>query len=222
VHLACVVLRERTPVREMRRVNVDDSLALIAAARGQVIVASSVSVYGRGEALTEAAPFAPLSGFLYAEHKAALDRAIRDARPDAAILRPHMIFGPHAQPLLKRLARLPVHPRVPDPQPRLQAVHEDDVSAAIIAALHARAQGPFNLAHPRTFSWRELVRAHAPRSRPVPLAALAPALRLAWRLTGWGGEPGWLEGATHSLTMDCTRARIELGWTAARDPFDAA
>jgi nucleoside-diphosphate-sugar epimerase len=222
VHLAFVVLRGRTPAAAMRRVNVEASRRLIEAARGRVVHVSSASVYGRGEALAESAPLAPLRGFLYAEHKAALEGAVAAIRPDAALVRPHIILGPHALPLLKRLVRLPVYPRLPDPQPLLQAVHEDDVADAIVRVLHADARGAFNVAHPRTFSWKSLVLANAPHARALPLPLLAAGLRAAWSLTGWGGEPGWLAGAPHPLTIDSTRAQRELGWTATRDPLAAA
>ncbi len=222
VHLAFVVLRGRTPLPEMRRVNVEASLALVEAARGRVVHVSSASVYGRGESLAEDAPLAPLAGFRYAEHKAALDALVATARPDAAILRPHIILGPHALPLLKRLARLPVYPRLPDPQPRVQAVHEADVAAGIAAALHADARGAFNLAHPRTFAWKELVLTHRAHAVPVALPVLRGALHAAWRASGWGGEPGWLAGARDPLTVDCTRAAHVLGWKATLDPLAAA
>jgi nucleoside-diphosphate-sugar epimerase len=203
-------------------VNLDASLALIAAARGRVVHVSSASVYGRGEALAEDAPLAPLVGFRYAEHKAALDDRVAAVRPDAAILRPHIILGPHALPLLRRLARLPVYPRLADPQPRVQAVHEADVAAGIVAALHADARGAFNLAHSRTFAWKELVLRHSSYAVPVALPVLALLLHAAWRASGWGGEPGWLAGARDSLTVDCTRAARVLGWKATLDPLEAA
>lgn len=222
VHLAFVVLRGRTPAAEMRRVNVEASRRLVEAARGRVVHVSSASVYGSGEALLECAPLAPLPGFLYAEHKAALERAVAASRADAAVLRPHIVLGPNALPLLKQLLRLPAYPRLPDPQPLLQAVHEDDVADAIVRVLHADARGAYNIAHPRTFTWKSLVLANAPRARAWPLPVLAAGLRLAWRLTGWGGEPGWLAGAPYPLTIDCTRAQRDLGWAAARDPLGVA
>lgn len=221
VHLAFVVLRGRTPAAEMRRINVDAAAALVEAARGRIVAVSSAGVYGPGADLAEDAPFAPLPGFLYAEHKAAFERVLARARPDAAVLRPHMIFGPNALPLLMRLARLPLYARLPDPQPLLQAVHEEDVAEAIVRALHSDARGAFNVAHAVPFCWRDLVRRRSPRAVPLPLAFLRHGLSMAWRLTGWGGEPAWIEGAARTVTMDCSRAGRELGWRATRDPLQA-
>jgi|AP12_2_1047962.scaffolds.fasta_scaffold06843_1 UDP-glucose 4-epimerase len=221
VHLAYIVLRGRTSRDEMRRINVVAAQAIIgAAAAGRVVVLSSAAVYGSGEGVTEQAPLAPLPGFLYAEHKAELERWIAMHGVRAAVLRPHIILGPHALPLLRQLAAMPVYPRVPDPQPRLQCIHETDVARAILAALRSNAVGAFNLAWPEPFAWRSLVRSSHRRTLGVPLPWLRVALWLASRAGGWGGEPGWLAGAARSLTLDCTRARDELGWTALRDPLD--
>jgi nucleoside-diphosphate-sugar epimerase len=223
VHLAYIVLRGRASRDEMRRVNVTAAQAMIGAATaGRVVVLSSAAVYGSGEGVTEHAPIAPLSGFLYAENKAELERWIAMHAVQAAVLRPHIILGPHALPLLRQLAAMPVYPRVPDPQPRLQCVHETDVARAILAALRSDASGAFNLAWSEPFVWRSLARSSHRRTIGLPLSWLRAALWLAWRVGGWGGEPGWLAGAAHSLTLDCTRARDELGWTALHDPLSSA
>jgi UDP-glucose 4-epimerase len=220
VHLAYIVLRGRTSRDEMHRVNVAAAEAIIgAAAAGRVVVVSSAAVYGGGEGVCEQAQLAPLPGFLYAENKAELERWIAMHAVRAAVLRPHIILGPHGLPLLRQLAALPVYPRMPDPQPQLQCVHETDVARAILAALRSSSAGPFNLAWPESFAWRSLARSSHPRALGLPLSWLRVALWLAWRVGGWGGEPGWLAGAARSLTLDCTRARDELGWTALRDPF---
>ena len=224
VHLAYVVLRGRASAGAMRRVNVDAAISVIGAAApaARVVALSSAAVYGNGEALAENAPLAPLPGFLYAAHKAELEAWIGRHAPRVAVLRPHIILGPHAQPLLRRLATLPVYPRLPDPQPRLQCVHEADVVRAILLALRSDATGAFNLAWPETFPWKALARSRHRRAIGLPLAWLRAALWLAWRATGWGGEPGWLAGAAESLTLDCARARDVLGWTATHDPFAPA
>ncbi len=222
VHLAYIVLRGRTSRDEMRRVNVAAAQAIIAAAAGRVVVLSSAAVYGSGEGVTEQAQLAPLPGFLYAENKAELERWIALHAVRAVVLRPHIILGPHALPLLRQLAAMPVYPRVPDPQPQLQCIHETDVARAILAALRSNAAGAFNLAWPEPFAWRSLARTSHRRTIGLPLPWLRAALWLAWRVGGWGGEPGWLAGAARSLTLDCTRARDELGWTAQYDPLDFA
>ena len=216
VNLAFVVLRGRLPLREMHRSNVDGTKALLSAAQdaqvASMVQLSSAAVYGHGAGLAEDAPLAPLRRFRYAMHKAEVDAWIAQALPGTAVLRPTIILGPNAQPLLKRIAGAPCHPLLPDPQPRLQCVHEDDVAQAVVLALAQRASGAYNLAAATDFSLRELVLARHPRAPGVPLGLARLALGFAWHTTGWGGEPGWFDGITQSLTLDCTRARTLLGW----------
>ncbi|MDA8381636.1 MAG: NAD-dependent epimerase/dehydratase family protein [Betaproteobacteria bacterium] len=214
VHLAFVVLKGRTATAAMAAINVHGSIRLFEAAAGvpRIIHLSSAAVYGHGEMLTEEAPFRPLPGFRYAAHKAALETYLERRRPDAIRLRPHVILGPHAQPLLKGLLRQPFYVRLPDPQPTLQCVHEDDVADAIVASLSTPGTGPFNLAGPERFAFRDMLLTVAPHARPIPPRVAAIALRLGHAIAGIGGEPGWLQGIHRPLTLDCGRARERLHW----------
>jgi nucleoside-diphosphate-sugar epimerase len=220
VHLAFVVLRGHMPEREMFDVNVAGSHKVFHAARRaglrRLVHLSSAAVYGGGVHLDERAPLQPLPGFLYAQHKAHLERLLEIEFPECVRLRPHVILGPHAQPLLKRLLRMPCYLRLPEPYPLLQCVHEDDVAAAVIAALKSEARGPFNLAAEDAFSLREVVRSRHRLALPLPLALARAGLRLAWRLNGWGGEPGWVEGLARTLLLNCRRAATELRWRSTR------
>jgi nucleoside-diphosphate-sugar epimerase len=223
IHLAYVVLRGRTSEAEMFDVNVTGSLGLFHAARAagiaRLIHLSSAAVYGRGVHLTEDAPFAPTPGFLYARHKAHLEQLLAIEFPECVRLRPHMILGPHAQPLLKRLLHQPCYVRQPGRQPLLQCVHEDDVVQAVLLALERSARGAYNLATEDNFSFRDAIRHRYRISIPLPLALAQRGVHLAWRGLGWGGEPAWVEGLTHTLMLNCRRAMVELGW---RSSYSAA
>lgn len=216
VHLAFVVLRGRMRARSMEQINVAASLALFDAARRagikRLVHVSTAAVYGSGEALKESAPLNPLPGFLYALHKAELESRLEADIPGCVRLRPHIILGPNAQPLLRRLLHQPFFVSLPDPQPQLQCVHEADVARAILLAVLSDAHGPFNLAAEGCFSFREAVGQRHGASFPLPRAFARVALSAVWRLTGWGGEPAWIEGIARTLTLDSTRARRELGW----------
>ena len=218
IHLAYVVLRGHVSEAEMRAINVDGSLALLLQARAagvrRVIHLSSAAVYGSGDNLGEAAPYQPLAGFCYGRHKAELERRLDDQFPECLRLRPHVILGPHAQPTLRQLLALPFYLRLPDPQPRLQCVHEADVADAIRRCLSAHAGGAFNLATPDAFNLRE-VRRRRGWCLPLPPSAARAALRTAHGISGWGGEPGWLDGLGETLTLDCSRAAALLGWQPA-------
>ncbi len=216
VHLAWVVLRGKMNAATMHDVNVRGTQNVFEAARAagipRLIHLSSAAVYGAGENLSEAAPLQALPGFLYALHKAEVESWLAREFPEALRLRPHIILGPHCQPLLKQLLHQPCYPRLPDPQPRLQCVHEDDVADALSAGLFNPISGPVNLAAADTFSFKEIIAARYRHPIPLPFGLVKAALNIAWHLTGYGGEPAWIDGLRHTLTLDCTRAAHELGW----------
>ena len=216
IHLAWVVLRGHMALARMRAINVEASKHWLSAAAQaglpRIIHLSSASVYGHGEMLTETAPLTPLPGFCYAEHKTEIEHWLEQRWPSIMRLRPHIILGPHAQPLLHAILRLPVYPVFPDPQPQLQCVHEQDVARAILLALTQPFEGACNLAAPGSFSLRDAIVAHRPHALGIPPGVAAFGLRWLWRLSGIGGETGWFDGAQHSLTLDCSRARDVLDW----------
>jgi UDP-glucose 4-epimerase len=216
VHLAFELLQGRLALQEMERANVDGSRAFLAAAAAagipRIVHVSSAAVYGHGSDLSESAPLAPLPRFQYARQKADVERWIARGLSQAVVLRPTVILGPNALPLLRQLVTVPFYVRLPDPQPRAQCVHEDDVADAIVEALKRPVTGAFNLAAPRSFTLRELVRARRPHAPGLPLAVVRGAAWLAWRTTGWGGETAWLDGLISTLTLDCRRAEVELLW----------
>ncbi len=218
IHLAFVVLRGKTPLSAMRAMNLDASMRLFdsAAESGitRAIHLSSASVYGSGEHLDEQAAFNPIPGFAYAEHKTALEIWLAAHHPVVTCLRPHIILGQHAQPLLINLLRLPLYVQLPDPQPRLQCVHEDDVARAIVLALNAPPGGAYNLAAGPDFCLRDAIRQRHKVAVALPLALARLSLTLLCKMTGIGGEAGWMDGAPRSLTLDCGKAKRELGWQA--------
>lgn len=216
VHLAWTVLRGRTNAQAMYANNVGVSQKLFAAAAAagvtRLIHVSSAAVYGNGSLLNEQTRLAPLAGFLYAEHKAEFDTWVARELPATIVLRPHIILGPNALPLLRKMLHLPFYPKLPDPQPLFQCVHEHDVAAAIVFGLHSTQSGPFNLAAADTFSYREAICARHPRAIGIPYSLTRFTLYGAWKLLGVGAEPGWIAGMRADLTLDCSRAREILGW----------
>ncbi len=218
INMAFVVLRGKLSETEMFDVNVKGSHGVFHAARragiSRLIHLSSAAVYGSGVHLAEDAALTPLSGFLYGQHKAHLERLLAIEFPECVRLRPHVILGPRAQPLLKWLLRQPCYVRLPDPQPLLQCVHEDDVVQAILQCLDRdhEVRGAFNLAADDSFSFREAIKRRHRLNLPLPPAVARGGLNLAWKLSGWGGEPAWIDGLAKTLLINCRRAHVELGW----------
>ena len=226
VHLAFVVLRGRMREAQMADINVEGSLRLFHAARTagvqRLVHLSSAAIYGQGTQLAEDAILSPLPNFKYANHKAQLERRLAAEIPACVRLRPHVILGPNAQPLLRRLLGLPLYLALPQPLPQIQCVHETDVARAILAAVERDVRGPFNLAAADSCSYRDLILQRHRHALPLSLPLARPALRAAWWLTGWGGEPAWIEGLAHTLTLDCARAQRELHWQCNYDTIAAA
>lgn len=120
------------------------------------------------------------------------ERLVRDALPEATILRPSVLFGPD-DAFFNRLAGLarvlPALPLFGSGMVRLQPVYVDDVARAAARALALPlAQGQlYELGGPQVYTYRALVRLvleHAGRRRllvPVPYAIWAMLARLPLR-----------------------------------------
>ncbi|WP_159709549.1 complex I NDUFA9 subunit family protein [Geminicoccus flavidas] len=99
---------------------------------------------------------------IYARTKAAGEQGLRQARPDAVILRPSVVFGPEDQ-FLNRFAAmsatLPFLPAIGGGRTRFQPVYVGDVARAIVAALagQARPGAIYELGGPEVLSFREIL-----------------------------------------------------------------
>lgn len=128
-------------------------------------------------------------------------------------LRPHWIVGPKTASLLKRLLTGHFYPRLPDPQPLLQCVHEDDVAEAVRLSLAEHAAGAMNLACADAAPLKRLARlAHW---IALPLSAQLVARRLERT------EAGCFEALRQPLVLDSSRARTQLGWRPQHDSVRA-
>ncbi len=167
--------------------------------------------------ITESHPLGALPGFAYAEDKIAVERRLDGLQreyPELRVvrLRPHAILGPHAQPLLRVLLRAPFYPRLPDPQPLTQCVHEDDVAEAIVSALFGDSSGAFNLAPADAVSFRDMQITLHRWPVAVPLSLTRAAFRAAWHMFALGTDPAWIDGFKYDLVLDSRRAKHELAW----------
>ena len=93
----------------------------------------------------------------YARTKAEGETAVREAMPDAVILRPAVVFGPE-DGFLNRFASLalksPFLPSIDGGKTRMQPIYAGDIAEAITAAVtHPDAAGrTYELGGPRTYS----------------------------------------------------------------------
>lgn len=232
IHLAFIVLaqslgRQRRDRALMRAINVTGSQNLFRAARQagvrQVVYTSSVAAYGawpdNPARIPETQPRRPQPGFAYGEDKAAVEQwldTFTGQHPDLAVtrLRLHAVIGPHGQALVNAIATSPVGLRLPDPDLRIQCIHEEDAVGAILAALHYGQQGIFNVAAPHPIPWQQIPRR---LTLPLPIALAHRLHRIVWPFTAVLGDPGWLWGLRYPLVVDTRRAQAELAWQARYD-----
>lgn len=230
VHMAFVLMggrlgRARHRRETVRAVNVEGSRNVFMAAQAagvrRLVFVSSASVYGawpdNPPLMDESQPLRAMPGFAYAEDKVAVEQwldGFEAQHPETTVirLRPHVILGPHAHPLLKSLLRQPFYPRLPRPA-LTQCVWEDDVAEAITLAARQGPPGAYNLAADGAMSFRDMIHMTHRHALALPLGLAASLHRLAWWLLPEVGEPGWVQGMQHDLAVDSTRARDVLGWT---------
>ena len=98
----------------------------------------------------------------YARTKGQAERAVREAVPEAVILRPSVVFGPQDDFFNRfgAMSRLsPALPLIGGGKTRFQPVYVDDVADAVCAALEnpAHAGRTFELGGPEVMSFRELM-----------------------------------------------------------------
>ncbi len=123
----------------------------------------------------------PVSESPYVRARAAGERLVREAFPDAVIIRPSVMFGPEDaffNPLAGIARLMPVLPLFGSGDVRLQPVYVGDVAAAVARALTLpAARGKtYELGGPRTYRYKallELLLRQTGRKRallPVPYA----------------------------------------------------
>ncbi|MFL1462138.1 NAD-dependent epimerase/dehydratase family protein [Roseococcus sp. DSY-14] len=145
-----------------------------------------------------------------------------DGRP-GVLLHPTMIYGAQGEDNVQRLAalmrRLPVLPLPGGGRALVQPIHQDDVTACLLAALRIAHQGPrvLDVAGPEALPYRDfcaaVARAAGLRPRPVvplPAALLMAAAPLA-RLAGVRLGRDEVRRLTEDKAFDTAAMRHVLG-----------
>lgn len=147
----------------------------------------------------------------YARSKAQGEAAVRDAFPNATVVRPSIVFGPEDD-FFNRFGRMaqfsPVLPLIGGGRTRFQPVYAADVGRAIAACLdptpagYAPATGrTYELGGPGVYSFRELMELICRETARHPALVSVP-FRIA-RLIGKAGDlQGKLLPMAPALTLD--------------------
>ncbi|HEB59132.1 MAG TPA: NAD-dependent epimerase/dehydratase family protein [Gammaproteobacteria bacterium] len=236
IHLAFAVIARDADGRRLSRatrraINVTASARLFAACLEagveRLLCVSSAAVYGPQpdeRCVPESAPRRPLAGFAYAEDKAAMEAALDALQdqphgPRVIRLRPHVILGPHCQPLLRRMLAQPFYLAAGRHHP-LQCVHEDDVARALLLALDCPRSATFNIAADDALPFADMLRLRHSRAWPLPRPLAVAGHALLRSLSPAWGERGILESLCHPLVVCTERAKRELGWRACYSTRD--
>lgn len=230
VHLAFAIGQGTMTLEEMRANNVGGTLNVFRAAERagikRIVNLSSASVYGSGENLSEDAPVAPSRRFPYAQHKVAIEAASEEGFPGITFIhfRATFILGPRAAPLIRKMCTSRLYLVPPRPHPRIQVVHEEDVAAAILAALPESVRaGTFNLAAPEVTTLPALLRNDRFWTVGIPISALELIVGRPAADGGPRARPSgvMLDILRTSITLNCERARLELGWNPKYSAWEA-
>ncbi|GAB2614636.1 NAD-dependent epimerase/dehydratase family protein [Kribbella endophytica] len=199
-----------------------------------VVHMSSVGAYAPkrdGAPVDESWPVAAVPTSSYSRHKVAAERLLDDFErsmdaPVIARLRPGIIGQASAGSALLRYglpaflpaATVNVLPVLPLPDGMtLSMVHADDVADAIARILEIGAAGAFNLAAAVPASAEMIAEVLGARRVPVPFPVVRTAMAAAWHARLQPVSPGWLDLGYAVPTLDCTRARDDLGWKPTKD-----
>jgi nucleoside-diphosphate-sugar epimerase len=239
IHLAWLFQPARRPEITWEN-NVSGSLRVFRAVAqtgvSALIHASSVGAYSPGRnqpAVSEDWPTHGWPGASYPREKAYLERCLdifEDRHRTRVVrMRPAFIFQKSSATAQRRLFAgpflpgslvssfwIPVLPQLPALS--VQVVHSSDVADAYVTATLGEQQGAFNLAADPPVGMNTLADLFDARLIDIPEPVIRAGLWAAWHAHAVPSTPGLFDTVMQIPTMDCSRARIELGWLPTRSP----
>jgi nucleoside-diphosphate-sugar epimerase len=228
--------------QEYADVNVGGTRQVLAAfpAARRVVSVSTSSVYSSGTPHVGVTESHPVGGCrtAYGRTKAESERVTIQARPDAVILRPHIVYGPGDETLVPRLLQTIRRGRLLVPgsgKNRVSVTHVDNLVHAVERAIASGVSGPFNVSDAAPVPMSDLLAILLTRmdnpARPifVPRAAAwwaAVALETVWPSRRPPRGPVLTRYVVEQLadehTLDISRAQAELGYAPRWSVLDGA
>lgn len=240
VHTVCQLSVIATPEGAggrvpMKEINVIGSMQLLAACSKsasvrRLVVKSTAAVYGGSPrdpaCFTEedTAQSLPRSGWgMDCVEVEGYVRRFARLRPDVdvAVLRFANVLGPGMATEVTEYFRLPVAPAVLGFDPRLQFLHEDDLTAALVEATVGQATGTINVAGDGVLTLSQCLGLTGRPPLPVPRGRLEGMARTAGRMFGVELGPDLMRLLTYGRALDTTRMRSDLGFEPRFDTRQA-
>ncbi|WP_428628101.1 complex I NDUFA9 subunit family protein [Sphingopyxis sp.] len=161
------------------------------------------------------------SASAYGRSKGDGEAAVRAAFPDAAILRPSIVFGREDQFINRFAGMIRMAPVIPvvAPHAKFQPVYVGDVADAVVAALGDTVSGQtFELGGPQVLTMGELQRWIADAIGRKPLFVDVPDVVAGGLASGFGWAPGapitkdqWLMLQNDNVVANGAAGLAELG-----------
>ena len=133
------------------------------------------------------------------------------------ILRFAPMFGKSLDNPATRMLRQRVVPTLLGHDPLWQGIHEDDVGAALHLALHAEAEGAFNIVADGVLPLSAVLKHGGTQAIPLPAPLARATLRTLNGLGVTSVPLNMLDYLQYSCTADGERARQELGFVPRHD-----
>jgi UDP-glucose 4-epimerase len=196
IHLA-FVLDPLFNLARMHSIDVwgtDNVLRAAAAARvKQMFVTSSTSAYGalpdNPEPLTEDSPLRAPKHYQYAYDKAMIDHRCQrfmGDHPDIrfTMVRPCIVLGPNVDNYISRTLLNTFPAYIGGQDPAVQFVHEDDVAAACMTCMDAKAHGIYNIVGEGVMKLSEIWEMKGGKLKPrnIPAWLVYPITDFMWQM----------------------------------------
>jgi UDP-glucose 4-epimerase len=136
------------------------------------------------------------------------------------ILRPVNILGPHVHSAIGRYLRRAYVPTVIGFNPMLQFIHEEDVAAAIVAAIEKRARGVFNVVGPGAVPLSVAIEETGATALPLPEFLVQPIVASLFRFGLFGFPPRAIDFVKYPCTLDGARFATTTGFTPSHSLED--
>lgn len=232
IHLAFVVEEQRDKA-VIHEVNIEGTRNTVECAHragvGSMVVASSVSAYGREDlpvpVTEDEFPTADPSRYYFFD-KAEVEHFVEwwlrrhPGEMSIALLRPTYIVGSHfSNDGIDTLTQSVI--AFPDPRrSHYQFLHQDDMADAFHRAVHARLDGPWNLGPRDWLSVADLGAMQGQVVLNVPLRLLRTAVDVAYalRLLPFSGH--WISSG--EAAVDSTALEQRTGWVPTMSSAEAA
>lgn len=182
------------------------------------IFSSSGSVYGGGEDLRESSPLRGES--FYALSKMEGEKTLLEFSGQALIFRIASVYGKNTKSFIGKLLKLGKRGFFPYPSSgkiKRSFIHINDVSAILEKSLELNTTGVYNLSHPETWVYADLIQIVADAlirngyRKPVNIPIPEIVLTIEKKIRSFQGKPSLLKALFETSTLNVDKLVQEVG-----------